>query len=356
MRDFFRRRMGNGGAGRPVFLLLLIFLLLTVAPPAFGQGSDGLMTTSTPWGDPDLQGIWTSATLTPLERPDGQTALRELSDAEAGQLEQDFIALSASRDGKASLASGYGGYNAVWLDQGKRITESRRTSLIVNPPDGRIPWTREARWASEAALVRRVLGPFDSHLDLDTGERCITDGLPNMVPLQPYNMNMQIFQAPGVVAMLHEMYHELRVVPLDDRPWTGIRQWTGEARGHWEGATLVVETRGFVDRPTARSGWMWRRTRPSLHLVERFTRVDAQTIDYTFTVEDPETFTQPWTASAPMTTDHASRGVTPGNIWEYACHEGNYAMINQLRGAGGGNIVGVRIPPSAPDSDRGCAP
>ena len=156
MRDFFRRRMGNGGAVRPVFLLLLIFLLLTVAPPAFGQGSGGLMTTSTPWGDPDLQRIWTSATLTPLERPDGQTALRELSDAEAGQLEQDFIALSASRDGKASLASGYGGYNAVWLDQGKRITESRRTSLIVNPPDGRIPWTREARWASEAALVRRV--------------------------------------------------------------------------------------------------------------------------------------------------------------------------------------------------------
>ena len=326
-RDVLRRRICNGGA------VGLVLLILTVALPAHGQGSGESMTTRTPWGDPDLQGIWTSATLTPLERPAGQATQRELSDTEAAQLERDFIALSASRDGKATLASGFGGYNQVWLDAGTRITESRRPSLIVNSPDGRIPWTPEARAASEKELARRGVGPFYSYVDVDTGERCITDGLPNMAPLQPYNMNMQIFQAPGLVVMLHEMYHELRVVPLDDRPWTGIRQWTGEARGHWEGATLVVETRGFVDRPTAHSGWPWRKTRPSLRLVERFTRVDAQTIDYTFTLEDPEVFSRPWTASAPMTTDHASRGVTAGNIWEYACHEGNYAMINILRGA-----------------------
>ena len=154
-----------------------------------------------------------------------------------------------------------------------------------------------------------------------------------MVPLQPYNMNMRIFQAPGQVVMLHEMYHELRVIPLDDRPLTGIAQWTGEARGRWEGDTLVVETVNFVDKPETYWSAPWRAARPSLRLVERFTRVGPEAIDYTFTLEDPLSFTRSWTASAPMTTDQASRGVTAGEIWEYACHEGNHAMINILGGA-----------------------
>jgi len=133
--------------------------------------------------------------------------------------------------------------------------------------------------------------------------------------------------------MLHEMYHELRVIPISDRPLTGIGQWTGEARGRWEDDTLVVETVNFADKPDAYWSSPWRKSRSTLKLVERFTRVGPQSIDYTFTMEDPEVFNQPWTASAPMTTDHLSRGVTSGVIYEFACHERNYSMINVLAGA-----------------------
>ncbi len=286
----------------------------------------------TAWGDPDLQGIWTSATLTPLERPFRQAEMTRLTDAEAAALEQQSAERKAARDGKSAPGQ-VGGYNQVWLDSGTTIQGSRRTSLIVDPPDGVIPWTREAKIEATKETARYGVGPFYTWSDLDTGERCITDGLPNMVPLQPYNMNLQILQTPNAVVMLHEMYHELRVIPLDGRSLTGIEQWTGEARGRWEGDTLVVETVNFSDRPDAYWSAPWRRARSSLRLVERFTRTASDTIDYTFTVEDPKVFTRPWTAAAPMTTDQASRGVTSGQIWEYACHEGNYGMTNILRGA-----------------------
>ena len=247
-------------------------------------------------------------------------------------LERQSAKRRAASDGKSEPGQ-VGGYNQVWLDAGTRIQGSRRTSLIVDPPDGVIPWKPEAKIVSDREQERYGEGPFDTWRDLDTGERCITDGLPNMVPLQPYNMNLQILQTPGELVMLHEMYHELRVISLDGRPLTGIEQWTGEARGHWEGDTLVVETVNFADKPDAYWSAPWRKARPTLRLIERFTRVAPDAIDYTFTVEDPRVFTQPWTAAAAMTTDHASRGVTSGQIWEYACHEGNYAMINILRGA-----------------------
>ena len=299
---------------------------------ARGGSAGGWTAPRTAWGGPDLQGLWTSATLTPLERPERQAERSTLTDEEAAAIEADSAARRAASDGKSAPGS-VGGYNQVWMDAGTRIVGDRRTSLIVDPPDGRIPWLPHARVASDRERARYGVGPFESYVDLDTGERCITDGLPNMVPLQPYNMNLRIFQAPGEVVMLHEMYHELRVIPLDGRPRTGIAQWTGEARGHWEGDTLVVETVNFADRPEAYWSAPWRASRPSLRLVERFTRVGPETIDYTFTVEDPLAFTQPWTAAAPMTTDHASRGVTAGELWEYACHEGNYGMINILSGA-----------------------
>ena len=286
----------------------------------------------TAWGDPDLQGVWTSATLTPLERPAGQAGRELLTDEEAAAIEQRTVATRAANDGKSAPGT-VGGYNQVWLDAGTRITGSRRTSLIVDPPDGRIPWRPGEREAHDRERARYGVGPFHSYTDTDTGERCITDGLPNMVPLQPYNMNLQVLQTPGQVVMLHEMYHELRVIPLDDRPLTGIEQWTGEARGRWEGDTLVVETVNFVDKPDAYWSSPWRKARSTLRLVERFTRVGPESIDYTFTLEDPEVFERAWTASAPMTTDQASRGVTAGELWEYACHEGNHAMINILSGA-----------------------
>jgi len=311
--------------------VVYIALPTTVEGTQRGDGEVWVMP-RTFWGEPDLQGLWTSATLTPLERPEQQADVDSLTNEEAAALEQRSAANRAANDGKSAPGS-VGGYNQVWLDAGTQITGSRRTSLIVEPADGVIPWVVGAKAVSDRERARYGVGPFESYTDPDTGERCITDGLPNMVPLQPYNMNMQILQTPGQVVMLHEMYHELRVIPLDGRPLTGIAQWTGEARGHWDGDTLVVETNNFVDRPNAYWSAPWRKARSTLRLVERFTRVGPQSIDYTFTLEDPVVFTQPWTASAPMTTDQASRGVTSGQIWEYACHEGNHAMINVLSGA-----------------------
>jgi len=207
--------------------------------------------------------------------------------------------------------------------------------VIVDPPDGRIPGTPEVGRDTLRERERYGVGPYESWVDLDTGERCITDGIPNMVPLQPYNMNFHIFQSPDHVVFLHEMYHEVRIVPLDGRPHLSgrVEQWLGDPRGWWEGDTLVVETTNFADMPETHWSAPWRRARPSLRVVERFTRIDAETIDYRFTIEDPTSFTRPWTVAAPMTTDQASRGVTSGALYEYACHEGNHAVTNILSGA-----------------------
>ena len=306
--------------------------LQPAAASAQSAAEDGWAAPRTAWGAPDLQGVWTSATLTPLERPAPQAGRERLTDEEAAAIERRSAESRAANDGKSAPGT-VGGYNQVWLDAGTRITGSRRTSLIVDPSDGRIPWRPGAREAHDRERARYGVGPFHAHTDADTGERCITDGLPNLAPLQPYNMNLQILQTPGQVVMLHEMYHELRVVPLDGRPLTGVAQWTGEARGRWEGGTLVVETVNFVDKPDAYWSSPWRKARSTLRLVERFTRVGPASIDYTFTLADPEVFARAWTASAPLTTDQASRGVTAGQLWEYACHEGNHAMVNILSGA-----------------------
>ncbi len=177
------------------------------------------------------------------------------------------------------------------------------------------------------------MGPFLSHTDLDTGERCISDGV-TMAPLQPYNMNFRIVQTPDYLFILQEMYHEYRVIPLGDAPSSiGAPMWLGEPSARWDGDTLVITSQNFLDKSHYYWAWPWRASRPGLKITERLTRVDASTIDYTFTVEDPEMFTQPWTASAPLTTDQASRGVTAGLVYEFACHEGNYALPNVLRGA-----------------------
>ena len=323
--------MSDGRATR-CGLILVLMIGVSALVEAQSPVGDAWSMQRTPWGVPDLQGVWTSATLTPLERPSSQTASDTLTAEEAAAIEQRSADSRSANDGK-SAAGSVGGYNQVWLDAGTQITESLRTSLIIEPPSGVIPWKPGAEAESDRERARYGVGPFNTWTDMDTGERCLTDGLPNMVPLQPYNMNLQIFQTPGQVVMLHEMYHELRVIPLDDRPLTEIAQWTGEARGRWDGDTLVVETLNFVDRPEAYWSAPWRKARSSLRLVERFTRVGPESIDYTFTLEDPEVFMQPWTASAPMTTDHLSRGVTSGQLWEYACHERNYSMVNVLGGA-----------------------
>ncbi|MYI31870.1 MAG: hypothetical protein F4112_02740 [Holophagales bacterium] len=288
----------------------------------------------TPWGDPDLQGIWTSATLTPLERPEAMAGRASLSESEASELERTTVESRIAADGTSRPGS-VGGYNLIWMDASTRVDADRRTSLIVDPPDGRIPWTAAAREASRVELARYGNGPFLDHTDLDTGERCITDGLPLMVPIQPYNMNFLILQTPDAVVMLHEMYHELRIVPLDNRPRLPetIGLWLGDSRGRWEGDTLVVETTNIADKTDYHWSRLWRAARPTMRLVERFRRIDERTIDYRFTVEDPTMFTAAWTVSAPLTNDQASRGVTVGGLFEFACHEGNRAVTNVLSGA-----------------------
>jgi len=287
----------------------------------------------TEWGDPDLRGIWTTATLTPLERPAELINRAQLSDVETDELEEVAEARFARSDQRPPAGS-VGGYNKEWLDPGMKALPDRRTSLVIDPPDGRIPWTTAAREESDRQRSRYGVGPFHSHTDLDTGERCLSDGV-TMAPLQPYNMNYQIFQNPDYVAINHEMYHEYRIIPLDDRPHVpqAVTFWLGDARGHWEGETLVIETRRFPDKSHYYWAWPWRASRPGLKVTERLTRIDETTIDYQFTIEDPAMFTRPWTVSVPMTTDQASRGVTSGPLFEYACHEANYALPNVLRGA-----------------------
>ena len=300
--------------------------VLPASLPAAGQAQ----TNTTEWGDPDLQGIWTNVTITPLQRPLNLAGKEFLTEEEAAAYEQ--VTAESRVDGPPP-AGDPGTYNEHWFDRGTKVVGDRRTSLIIDPPDGRIPWTAEAEQANANRDPGRGRDYWNSHADLDTGERCITDGMPH-VPWV-YNNNYQIFQVPGYMAIIHEQYNERRIIPIDGRPHIdgNIDQWFGDSRGHWEGETLVVETTNFSDRTSDRWANDWRVPRPTLYLVERFTRVDAQTIDYRFTVTDPTTFTQPWTAVAPMSGDQEAMGATVGGLFEYACHEGNHAVTNVLAGA-----------------------
>ena len=287
----------------------------------------------TSWGTPDLQGVWTGATVTPLERPQTLEDTPFLTEEERRIIEKEredfFLSRSANPDPGTP-----GGYNRFWLDPGTVTLNDGRSSLIIDPPSGRIPWNPEEKLWSDSQSARYGTGPFNDYTDLDTGERCISDGI-TMVALQPYNMNYQIVQTEDTIIIAHEMYHEFRVIPLDGRPFISdkIGQWLGDARAHWEGDTLVIESRNFADKLDYYWAWPWRSARGSLTLIERLTRLDETNMDYQVIVDDPEMFTQPWTISAPMTTDQASRGVTAGPLFEFACHEGNYALPNVLRGA-----------------------
>ena len=305
-------------------------------PAAAGPRADAPRTA---WGDPDLRGIWVGSTLTPLERPAEFEGRELLTYAEVARLEDDALlrnAQLAQRPSKRTTAGGSvdwradgtpGFYNNFWLDGSTRWLPSRRTSLIVDPPDGRIPYAADARRDERP----HGSGPWDSFLDLDTGERCLGDGLPQI--WFGYNPNHQIFQTPTHVVIVHEMFRQRRIIPLDGRPRVNVPQWSGAPRGRWEGATLVVESRDFVDRPDARWANTWRFPSGALELVERFTRSAADTIDYEATITDPERFTQPWTIQLALSANPSERGVAAGALFEFACHEGNYAIMNVLRGA-----------------------
>ena len=291
-----------------------------------GQSTDS---PRTPWGDPDLQGIWDFRTITPMERPSEFAGKQVLTDEEAANFEaqenrrlnRDLV--DPTKGGAIYPPESQGGvvpYNEFWYDRGTTLVEDRRTSLIVDPPDGRIPpLTAEAEKRAAARRQYRGDHPADSWEDRGLSDRCMfTTGLP-IVP-GAYNNNVQLFQTPDQVVMLIEMTHTLRVVPLDERPHENIRQFVGESRGHWEGDTLVVETMNFHPLTSVRG------STPNAHLVERFTRIGPDAIQYGFTVEDPETWTRPWTAQVHLTK-------TDEPLYEYACHEGNYAMEGILAGA-----------------------
>ena len=275
----------------------------------------------TSWGAPDLQGIWTNATTTPLERPAQMAAKDVLTDEERRELD----ARAAQNADRPPRAGDTGAYNSFWLENG---LASNRTSLVVDPPDGKLPpLTAEAKRREVALEVARRAVP-GSWEDLNLFERCITRGMPGAMMPGFYNHNYEILQTPNHVAFNVEM-SAYRIVPLDGRPHIsqGIRQWLGDSRGHWEGDTLVVETTNLTDRvhERRRSNTVFGGSGQTT-LVERFRRVDADTIDYQFTVIDPATFTRPWTASIPM------RKIK-GPVFEYGCHEGNYALPNILSGA-----------------------
>jgi hypothetical protein len=294
-------------------LRLVIVLAATCLAGQPGEAQN-YRTPRTPWGDPDLQGLWSNQTSTPLERPDALRDKDSLTRQEAEEREE-AARLSADRPPQAGDP---GTYNAFWRDPGMALT---RTSLIVDPPDGRVPALTsegQARVAARAAAAQ-ARGPVHPWEDFSAWTRCITRGVIKINSF--YSSSHQIVQSPGYVVIVQELIHEARVVPLDGRPHLSpvVRQWMGDPRGRWDGETLVVETTNFTDMSPMRGSG------DTMRLVERFTRVGRETIDYRFTIDDPHIFTRPWTVSMPMT-----RG---GPIFEYACHEGNYAMGHMLGGA-----------------------
>jgi hypothetical protein len=299
-----------------VIIPLVVILLTPIA-----AGAQKL----TPWGDPDLQGVWTNQTPVPLERPAALGDKAFFTEQEAEAFERGALARILGLTAAEVAFSGE--LNGIWLEtQDGRVAPNRRTSLVVEPINGKIPYTEDGRkrW-SAAPSVERLLttGPLAANgpEDRTPAERCLTtDGLP--IPNPFYNNFHQIIQTEGYVAILTEMMHEVRIIPLDRRPHVGagIRQWWGDSRGWWEGQTLVVETTNFNDKRLLRGSTQ------HLRLVERFTRRDDRTIDYRLTVTDPATFAAPWTI------ENALR--QPGaQMYEVACHEGNYGLAAILSGA-----------------------
>ena len=278
-------------------------------------------TAKTAWGDPDLQGVWDYKTITPLERPAAFGDRQFLNADEVARLEGN----AAKRlDSPPDENTPVGLVHAPYMtDPGRKVDEDHRTSLIVDPPDGRIPpITPEAQQRLAARRVGDRNGGTDGPEQRSSLERCITWGFPTSILPGLYNNNIRISQGPGYVAITHEMVHDTRIIPLDSRPALSpkIHQWFGDSRGHWEGNTLVVESQNFSDKTN------YRGSGATLHTIERFTRTGKDTVEYRLTVDDPHTWTKPWTVEEHMRTSE-------GDLYEYACHEGNYGMHNILEEA-----------------------
>jgi len=285
----------------------------------------GWVAPKTPDGVPDLQGVWSNATVTPLQRPANLASKEFYTEEEAQAIELDTVTRAKAETRGANAAQDLGAaYNAFWYDRGNQVVPTLRTSLIIDPPDGRIPALTDEgrRLQAERAAERRTRGPADGPESRALAERCVVWGNagPPMVS-SFYNNNYQIVQGPGYVAILVEMIHDVRIIPTDGRahlPST-TRAWMGDPVGHGEGDTLVVETTNF--RPE--TGYQG--SSENMKLTERFKRVSNDVLMYEFTVNDPA-FTRPWTAQIPMSPGE-------GKIFEYACNEGNIGMVGMLAGA-----------------------
>ena len=300
-------------------------VLVSLATVALASAAAAQSELRTPDGYPDLQGLWNYSTATPMQRPDDLAGRDTLTAEEAAEWEQALAERRRAGDSTsptASLEARVSYEQAIWFEQGNTL-ERQRTSLIIDPPNGRIPAVRPD--AEARGQLTRLLRGRHAHGPEDRGvsERCLL-GFNSGPPMTPsvYNNNMQLFQTGDHVVILNEMVHNARIIPLDGRAPLpdGLRQWVGDSRGSWEGDTLVVVTTNFL-RETAFGG-----SSASLHLVERITRVDADTLRYEFTVSDPTTWAAPWTARVDMTR-------TDEPLYEYACHEGNYSMASSLSGA-----------------------
>ena len=287
-------------------------------------------------GHPDLQGTWNYSTLTPIERPRdlaGKAFFTEQEAAEYEKRSRQSRNVDLNREttpttrglvnGTVETEDLASAYNEFWWDRGSKIVSTRRTSIVIDPPDGKIPPLTPEGQKRMAALneanERLAEGPEDRPLS----ERCIVR--PNTgPPMTPtgYNNNFQLIQASGYVVIFNEQIHDARIVPMDGRPHLAktVRQWMGDSRGHWEGDTLVVDTTNFTDKANFRGSGA------NMHLVERFTRTDPNTLLYEFTVDDPQSFTKTWTGQIPMKR-------TTEAMYEYACHEGNYSLSTTLNGA-----------------------
>jgi hypothetical protein len=310
----------------------LVALALWAAAPAGAQNSKPPRTA---WGKPDLTGVWDFRTITPLERPANLADKEFLTEEEAAKAEQDVVERNRRIDERPAERTTAGGnvdtradgtpgfYNNFWLDGGTKPVGTRRTSLVIDPPNGRVPALTPA--AQKRVEERRAYlkeHPADSYEDRSASDRCIL-GFNAGPPLTPggYNQNMQVVQTRDHVVLMTEMVHTARIVPLDGRPQlnASFRQWSGEARGRWEGDTLVIETTNFKEERR------WRGSTANMKLIERLTLLDPDTLEYKYTVIDPDTWTSPWTAAIPL-----RRTTEP--MYEYACHEGNHSMVGILSG------------------------
>jgi hypothetical protein len=315
-------RLSARGLGVAIAVVVLALPLLSVMVQAQQEGAKGSRSRRTPWGHPNLQGVWTSDSVmgVPFEKP-----RTEPLTAEEKVFQEKLKAVEAQIDP--------GGSNVVWNERPVGHKIARPASLVVDPPDGRVPVTAEVKavMTDFERDVRRYGIGVTSHEDLDLWDRCITKGFPTvMMPLGYSNM-YQIFQTPDYVAIYYEVIHDVRIIPLDGRPHVSpqLRQWWGDSRGRWEGDTLVVEMTNFTDKtflkqqPTGQ----FRGGSKDMRIVERWRVNDDDVLEYRATITDPRSFTKPWTMAVPLVRDDEHK------VLEYACHEGNYGMTNILSAA-----------------------